>query len=75
LINRVVSIATVMINKKLLGGRGDESGKGLEAPFFITWFQAVCSIGTILLFGHQKWAGGSPDLDFSINYTVLRSVS
>ena len=72
---RVVSIATVMISKKLLGGRGDDSGKALEAPFFITWFQAVFTIATILLLGQQKYAHGSPDFDFSINYGVLKLVS
>ncbi|CAG0918036.1 unnamed protein product [Notodromas monacha] len=68
----VVSISIVMLNKQLLGGRGMEGG--LDAPCFITWFQAVWSIFVIRICGRYSWAGGSGRLDLSCDAKSLKSI-
>lgn len=45
-LNRITSIVTVFVNKKLL------SGIDLDAPLFVTWFQ--CVVSSIICFSLSR---------------------
>lgn len=66
---RIVSIATVFVNKSLLSGQSVH----LEAPLFITWFQ--CIISFIICFTLSSTGGISGVFNFPKGTPWCRDVA